>query len=114
MRLFSLGGKSPEDKTPREGDRRKAGSEADYKGKERRQDADRRGLAYGLRFKTERAVGPIEDWLQENMPNLHRITIEDMSDDFYTKELRAVFASEDLRETFKAALGTYIRTGEFM
>jgi hypothetical protein len=114
MKLFNLGGKAPVDKTPREGDRRKAGSDRSYTGPERRQNADRRGLGYGLKFKTERAVGPIEDWLQANMPGLHRITIEGMSDDLYTKELRAVFASEDLREKFKAALGTYIRTGEFM
>lgn len=113
MKLFNLGGKSPKDKTPRTGDRRTAGSDANYKGPERRQDADRRGLGYGLRFKTERAVGPIEDWLQETMPEVHRITIEGMSDDLSTKELKAVFASEELRETFKAALSTYIRTGEF-
>ena len=114
MKLFNLGGKSPDDKTPRSGDRRRAGSDAAYTGPERRQGPDRRGLAYGLKFKTKRAVGPIEEWLERYMPGDHRLTIEGMSDDLTTKEVRVVFATEEQRTTFKAALSIYIQTAEFI
>lgn len=114
MKLFDLGGKPAEDKTPRTGDRRQGGSDTDYAGPDRRQGADRRGLGYGLRFQTERAVAPIEDWLERHMPAQHRLTVEGMSDDLRTKEIKVLFASADQREKFKAALGSYVRHGEFM
>ncbi len=114
MKLFNLGGKPSSDKTPRSGDRRKAGSGAHYTGPERRQGADRRGLGYGLKFKTERAVGPIEEWLDRYMADQHRLTIEGMSDDLTIKDVRVVFATEEQRATFKAALSIYIQTAEFI
>lgn len=114
MKLFNLGGKPSGDKTPRKGDRRKAGSDANYTGPERRRGVDRRGLGFGLRFKTERAVGPIEEWLDEHMPDQHRITIEGISEDLSVKDVRVVFASAEQRETFKAALSIYIQTAMFM
>jgi len=114
MKLFDLFGKSPDDKTPRSGDRRRAGSDAHYTGPERRIGADRRGLSYGLKFKTKRAVAPIEEWLDRYMPGQHRLTIEGMSDDLTTKDVRVVFATEEQRTTFRAGLSLYIQTGEFI
>lgn len=106
MKFFSLGGDN-KNRTPRGRDRRRAGSTVSYDGPERRSGVDRRGLIYGLKFKTERPVGPIEDWLDDNFPGDYRLSIEGISDDLHTKEVRAVFAHEDQRVTFKAFLVTY-------
>ncbi|MEQ8322267.1 MAG: hypothetical protein RH946_18545 [Rhodospirillales bacterium] len=113
MKFFDLGRPAPEKSNPRDGDRRKTGSDAHYSGLDRRAGVDRRGLGFGLKFKTERAIGPIEDWLHEHMPHQHRLTIEGMSDDLTTKEVRVVFAREDQRVIFKAALSHYIKTASF-
>lgn len=113
MKLFDLGRSSPDPSNPRKGDRRKAGSDEHYSGLERRTGVDRRGLGFGLKFKTDRAIGPIEDWLHEHMPQQHRLTIEGLSDDLTTKEVRVVFAQEDQRVLFKAALSHYIKTALF-
>lgn len=112
MKLFNLGGKPKEDQTPREEERRHNESEASYKGPDRR-SSERRGLGCGLKFKTERAVGPIEEWLHDNMPGDHHMSIEGISDDFYTKDIRVVFANAEQRTKFKEALSHYIKTGEF-
>lgn len=105
MKFFSLGSSSG-DKTPRTGERRTSEDDSRQGGPDRRAGADRRGLTYGLKFKTGRAVGPIEDWLEDNFPGEYRLTIEGMSDDLHTKEIRVVFADDDQRVTFKAFLTT--------
>ncbi|MBO6519922.1 MAG: hypothetical protein JJ900_03435 [Rhodospirillales bacterium] len=112
MKLFNLGGKPKEDQTPREDERRKDESDASYKGPERR-SSERRGLGCGLKFRTERAVGPIEEWLHDNMPDDHYMSIEDISEDFYTKDIRVVFANAEQRTKFKEALAYYVQNGEF-
>ena len=110
MKLFNLGKKDvPTKAEPRSGDRRR-GDDPTYAGKERRQETDRRGLLVGLKFKTSKPVGPIEDWLSDKFPDTHHFMIESMSDDLYVKEVKVVFATTDQREHFKTYLSAYIKS----
>jgi len=99
MKFFSLGGFG-KDARPRSGERRRNGGDG-YDGPERRSGADRRGLTYGLKFRTQGSLAALEEWLDARFPGDYRLTIEGMSDDLRTKEVRAVFAREDQRAALK-------------
>ena len=110
MKLFNLGKKdTPAAKNPRGGDRRQ-NTNTGFAGEDRRKATDRRGLLVGLKFKTSKAVGPIEDWLQDQFPGEHHFNIEGMSEDLYIKEVKVVFASVEQREKFKQFLSAYIKS----
>ena len=87
----------------------RVGHPQEQKGEERRQETDRRGLLVGLKFKTSKPVGPIEDWLNDQFPDAHHFMIESMSDDLYVKEIKVVFATTEQRERFKTYLSAYIK-----
>ena len=110
MKFFSLG-KSDDQNRREKGDDRRRGTDANYRGPERRKGGDRRGLDVGLRFKTSHPLGPIEDWLSDHYPDAHRLNIAGMSDDFAVKEVQVVFATVEQREAFKLALSNYLSSG---
>lgn len=111
MKLFNIGKKDvPAKKEPRSGDRRTKASDT-FTGKDRRKSADRRGLTIGLKFKTSKAIGPIEDWLDEQFPENYHFSIEAMSEDLYIKEVKVVFETTEQRDRFKAFLSDYIKSG---
>jgi len=110
MKFFSLGKSDDKDRREKGQDRR-TGANSDYRGPERRKGGDRRGLDVGLKFKTARPLGPIEDWLVSHYPDTHRLQIAGMSDDFSVKEVQIVFATVEQRETFKLALSNYLTNG---
>lgn len=91
----------------RQDDRRKR-RDPNYKGPERRKGPDRRGLSFGLTFETFRALGPVEDWLEGMMAGRYRLSIEGISDDLDSKQVRVMFAHEADREAFKAYIADYI------
>ena len=108
MKIFNLGNKDvPGKAEPRSGDRR-SGENSAYEGEERRQETDRRGLLVGLKFKTGKPIGPIEDWLQTNFSDTHHFAIESMSEDLYIKEIKVVFATVEQRDEFKVFLAEYV------
>lgn len=105
MNLFELLFSSPG--TRRRDDRRKR-RDANYAGVERRNGPDRRGLPYGISFETVRALGPLEDWLEDMMAGRYRLSIEGISEDLDSKNVRVMFAHEADREAFKAYVADYI------
>lgn len=105
MELFGLGKKDGPDK--RVGDRRQANSA--HNGPEQRIGADPRGLLFGLKFKSAHPLGPLEDWLETTYPGEYRLTIEDISEDFAVKTVRAVFATDAQRAQFKLELAAYLK-----
>ena len=104
MGLFGLGKKNGADK--RVGERRQGG---EHDGPERRSGTDQRGLAYGLKFKTVHPLAPLEDWLENTFPGEYRLIIEEISEDLAVKTVRAVFATDAQRVTFKAELSDYLK-----
>lgn len=107
MKLFGLN-KKTENTTPRKGDRR-SGTDKNYSGAERRQ-GDRRGLKVGIKFKLSRALGPVEDWLEEHFPGEHLLSIENISDDFEEKEVRVLLSTTAQRDAFAAFLRAYSKS----
>ncbi len=105
MRVFDLFRPTPS--TERGPDRRSTSGQS-FKGLNRRNGADRRGLRFGLTFKTTEPLAPLEEWLAESFPDLHRFTIEDMSEDLSVKHVRVIFANETDRATFREYLKDYL------
>lgn len=105
MNLFELLFSSPGNR--RREDRRKQRS-PNYSGPERRKTPDRRGLSYGISFETFRALGPVEDWLEDMMAGRYRMSVDGISDDLDSKQIRVMFAHEADREAFKAYISDYI------
>lgn len=101
--LFRLGNSAPR------GPERRKSSKPDFKGLNRRAGADRRGLTYGLTFKTVAALAPLEEWLVENFPDQHRFTIEDMSEDLSVKHVRVLFTDDVDRQEFREYLKDYLK-----
>lgn len=99
--LFSSAG------TRRREDRRKR-RDLKYTGPERRKLPDRRGLSFGISFETFRALGPVEDWLEGMMAGRYRLSIDGISDDLDSKQVRVMFAHEADREAFKAYIADYL------
>lgn len=110
MKPFELGSKKIAPGSDPRADERRKESKASFDGPDRRQGADRRGLKYGLKFKTSSAVGPIEDWLNDNFPGESHLAISGMSDDFAVKEIQVSFASADDRQNFKDFLSDYLNS----
>ena len=108
MKLFDLGDGG---NFGRSGKERRQGS-GGYEGKERRSGVDRRGLKFGLRFRTSWALAPLEDWLSETFPGQHQFQIEEISEDFTYKDVKVLFATDEQRNRFKAILTTYLKLGE--
>lgn len=94
--------------TARGPERRKAKT-SNFKGLERRAGPERRGLNYGLTFKTSAALAPLEEWLAENFPGQHRFTIEDMSEDLLVKHVRVLFTDDADRQDFREYLRDYLK-----
>ena len=110
MKLFNLGKKDdPAKAEPRSGDRRRS-EDPNYAGEERRQETDRHGLSVGLKFKTGKPIGPIEEWLNDKFPGSRHFMIESMSDDLYVKEIKVVFSTAEQREHFKTYLSAYLKS----
>lgn len=68
-----------------------------------------RNLTFGLKVAVTRAVGPIRDWLDDNMPDRHNLIIDSMSEDFAETKLHVMLASAEDREKFKVFIRDYLR-----
>jgi len=64
----------------------------------------------GLKFKTGKPIGPIEEWLNDKFPGSRHFMIESMSDDLYVKEIKVVFSTAEQHEHFKTYLSAYLKS----
>ena len=67
---------------------------------DRRKGADRRGMRFGVMFKTSRSTDDIEDWLEDNCEELWSVTLEGIDEDLSSKTLRVLFRSEADKVSF--------------
>ena len=72
---------------------------------ERRKGADRRGMRFGVLFRTTRSIDDIEDWLEGNCGDSWSISLEGIEEDLSSKTLRVLFMSEADKIAFSRALG---------
>ncbi len=67
---------------------------------ERRQSDDRRTLRYGIKLKTARSLGELEDWLDEHCSGLAQLVLLDMDDDLNHKDVQIMFEHKSDKEKF--------------
>ena len=72
---------------------------------DRRKGADRRGMRFGVLFKTTRSIEDIEDWLEDNCESLWSVTLEGIDEDLSSKTLRILFMDEADKIAFSRGFG---------
>lgn len=95
--------------TRRDGEERRqeaAPGEKPFEGVDRRQNidrreaSDRRGMRFGVIYKTVGSMTEIEDWLDDTCDGEWNLILQDMDDQLIQKTLRVMFEFEEDKKKF--------------
>lgn len=81
---------------PWTGDERRSGN--------RRQAADRRGLPFGVHYKTSEPLAVLYDWLRDHCYGKWSVGIEAVGSDPFKKAVKVLFELESDKDTFMTSV----------